>query len=235
MKKSIVFRGIPANTFSEALTSCRQWFNGEIVLSTWEGEYIDDSWPIDKLVLSKDPGPTLGFSNPSLKFSTRQLTSALKGVEESTGDVVLLTRTDMSHSSDIFSFYENNKILCGNMMTIDPDSHLQEKYFRICDWFQLSNRTLISNFVDVMDMHFLYLNSGCCMEQIWNISFLNEVFGYRINPYDLTPFRDRYWNILTKHYNIMNTISTLNSVNLNWADQPEDLSCYLTEEKIHAR
>ena len=113
----------------------------------------------------------------------------------------------MRHSSDIFSFYENNKILCGNMMTIDPASHLQEKYFRICD----------------------------CMEQVWNISFLNEIFGYRINPYDLSPFEDRYWDILTKHYNIMNTISTLKSVNLNWANQPEDLSCYLTEEKIRAK
>ena len=237
MKKSIIFRGLPANTFSECLNECRRWFKGEIVLSTWEDASIDNSWPIDRLVLSKDPGQTLDFLNPSLKFSNRQLTAAFNGVKESTGDVVLLTRTDMKHSSDIFNFYENNKMLCGNMMTIDPLSHLQEKYFRICDWFQLSSRELVSSFVDIIDMHFLYLNSGCCMEQIWNICFLNEAFGYKINPYDLTffEFDDKYWNILTKHYNIKNTISTLKSINLNWANQPEKLSCYLTEEKIHAR
>ena len=112
MKKSIILRGSlsydnhPQSFLSNIVNTIRTWFDGEIIISTWEGQEhnISTSLGIDKIVLTKDPGPG------PIQHWKRQVVSAIEGFNASTGDLVLISRPDMLFEKDIFQFIDTEEL-----------------------------------------------------------------------------------------------------------------------------
>ena len=149
MKYSVVIRGKIFPHTQETINSIRAWFDGEIILSTWKDQEIEKITGYSKVVLSPDPG-----AGPVQQMK-RQLVSYKNGLQESTGEVVLVTRSDMVHyknpfdyfgklqnKNEIFRIFEE-RVIIGNMMTIHPERNCpgetnEQRYFRLNDWFRLA-------------------------------------------------------------------------------------------------
>ena len=249
---SVVFRGIPNEHFEEIINTTRSWHSGEIILSTWNDVEIDESL-VDKVVRDSDPGPVFNFINPSLVHAHRQVLAAYNGVSASEGEKVLLTRADMIHRKNIFDFVVerknkntfnklfDHKVVCGNMMTFDPDTRYgqpRDRYYRVNDWFQCGYRNDILKFVDIKNEIEKYKHSGCCLEQLWFISALNKHTENVIQPIliDQTLSTvEESWKTLLTNFKVVDTRSTAKADNYRWLNQPEYYSCYITESKYETK
>jgi hypothetical protein len=243
MKNSVIFRGSlvydkhPKNYLKESIKILREWFDGEVIVSTWKHQekHLIGIDGIDKIVLSEDPreGP--------IQQLKRQIISYEKGLDVASGNLILVTRTDFIHRKNIFEYHNSlpkfdekfkilkEKLLIGNMMSINPVSNELPNTFRLCDWFQLGNSEDINNWGRVYQT---MINSNIdynCTEKNWFVYFLlkNNVKNIENNTYEIDSF---YWDYILSNFVIKNTITTLNSHNMNWSFQPEKLDCYLTEE-----
>lgn len=248
MKKSVIIRGSvlydkhPQNFINEVVESIRSWFSEEIVLSTWEGQekYISDSLPVDKVVLTPDPGPG------PIQHWNRQVLSYQKGLQFSEGDLVMVTRSDMIHKKDPFQYLDmypnstddlkvfSNKLIVSNMMTIRPDSDEYPNCFRICDWFQVGYRNDIFKWSNVIENIMTFDESKItrmnCTETLWFLSVLKNKFGDDIDIYDSTSINKFAWEAIVNNFIVLDTKTTLQAVNKNWEFQPEYCPCYLNEE-----
>ena len=249
---SIVFRGIPNDHFEEIIFAARSWHDGEIILSTWNDVEVDESL-VDLVVRDGDPGPVLNILNPSLIHAHRQILAAYNGVLASEGKKVLLTRADIIHHKDIFDFVVprknektfnkifDHKIVCGNMMTFDPDTNYgepRERYYRVSDWFQCGYREDVFKFVDIKYEIERYKHSGCCLEQLWFISALNKHTDSVIEPLKLNAWLttvNENWKTILTNFKVIDTRSTAAADNYRWLNQPEYYSCYITENKYEIK
>jgi len=253
-----VLRGIPNKNFREIIDSIRSWHDGEIILSTWNEIEIDESL-VDQVVRTTDPGTVINFSNPSshparsLIHAHRQVLAAHNGICASNGEKILLTRADIIHRKNLFQFVEErkdkqvfnklfeNKVVCGNMMTFDPDTKYgasRDRYYRVCDWFQCGYRHDILKFVDIENEIEKYKNSGCCLEQLWFISALNKHTSHTIDPFSIEEGNSTVlesWKTLLTNFKVIDTRSTAMADNLRWLHQPEYFDCYITEEKYNKK
>ena len=48
-------------------------------------------------------------------------------------------------------------------------------------------------------------------------------------------YYNQYWDYILNNYRILNSVSTLNTLNHNWLVQPEFLDCYLTEDMFNEK
>jgi hypothetical protein len=250
MKKSVIFRGsvlyagaasrdIPKNYLKESVIKLREWFDGEVIVSTWKGqeEHLKGIDGIDKVVLTDDPGPG------PVQHIKRQTLSYINGIKESTGDLLMVTRTDISHEVDpfpyLFELKQNDgafrvfdeRIITGNMMTIYPDGPEYPSHFRICDWFQIGKREDIFKWGDIFGL----INNDIiignpCTEQIWSLSVLKKYYDDSIDYHNIEPIKKYAWDYLLNNFRILDMKSTLKALNHNWNFQPEYLPCYITEK-----
>lgn len=254
MKRSIVIRGSvshqnrPSNHLDHIINSIRFWFDGEIVLSTWmdQKQFVSKNCQdkIDKIVYTDDPGE---INNENLKHFKRQILSSLNGFNQSTGDIVLLTRADVLFNRDIFQHVDDyqfstntlkvfdKKLLVSNMMTIRPDSDEIPNCFRVCDWFQLGYRQDIEKWVNIMDMAMNLdpskMSRENCTESIWFLSVLKKKFGDMIDIYNPSfELKQFAWEAIANNFIVMNTRTSLNVENMNWQFLPEQGSCYFSED-----
>ena len=250
MKKSVIFRGSvyyagaasrnnPKIFLKESIIKLRKWFDGEIIVSTWNGqeEYLKDIDGIDKIVLMDDPGPG------PVQHINRQVLSYINGIIASTGDLLMVTRTDISHEIDpfpyLFQLKQNDgvfkvfddRIITGNMMTIYPYGPEYPSHFRICDWFQIGKREDIFKWGGIYNM---ISNNNIvgnpCTEQIWSLSVLKKYYDSSIDYHDIEPIKDKSWDYILNNFRILDMKSTLKSLNHNWDFQPEYIPCYITEK-----
>jgi hypothetical protein len=245
MKQTIIFRGSvvfnkhPDNFLKESIEVLRNWFDGEVIVSTWKNqkEHVKNIKNIDKIILTDDPGPG------PIQQLNRQIISYEAGLNEASNDLVMVTRTDFIHKKNIFHHLNDNplqqnqfkifkkKLLIGNMMSIDPSSQEVPNTFRLSDWFQVGLREDIENWgrikntISNMDLS----NSGCT-EKIWMTAVLKKNNYKNISPSDTSEIDKNFWDIVVNNFIIKNTKSTLHSYNMNWINQPEDLYCYISEE-----
>jgi hypothetical protein len=248
MKKSVVVRGSlsyerhPQNFINEIVESIREWFPDELIISTWEGQekYLDNNLPIDKIVLTKDPGP-----GPVQQWK-RQAISYQQGIEASSGDLIMVTRSDIVHKKDLFQYlnlYPNytddlkvfsKKLIVANMMTIRPDSDEYPNCFRVSDWVQVGNREDIfiwSNILQsILELDETKLTSMNCTETLWFLSVLKNKFGDLIDIYDSSNINYLAWEAIVNNFIVLDTRTTMESWNRNWDFQPEYCPCYLNEE-----
>jgi len=247
MKKTVVFRGSvvfdkhPKNFLEESVKVLRAWFDDEVIVSTWEGQekYLTKIDGIDKVVISKDPGPG------PIQHLNRQVMSYENGVENANGDLVLVTRTDFMHFIDLFQFYGGqnkvdfrykifkSKLLIGNMMSINPLSYEVPNTYRLADWFQMGLKEDVANWgcisKQIKDKTF----TSPCTEKIWLTSCLSKN-GLSCTPEDTSAIDKDFWHYVISNFVIKNTKSTLKSINMNWINQPENLPSYITEELYNA-
>ena len=223
-----------------------------MIISTWNGQekYLEGIDGIDKIVLSDDPG-----EGPIQQWK-RQTTSYINGFKASTGDLVMVTRSDMIHNKDPFEYLDqypsktinglkmfDNKLVISNMMSINPDVPENPNTFRVCDWMQVGHRKDVQSWCDVMhhvdnldiDLSDILFQSGqTCTEKLWFLSALKNYHPH-INLYDTKSIDHLAWETILSNFIILNTRTTLNSVNLNWKFQPEDLHCYITQDIYHQK
>ena len=245
---SIVYRGIPHETFYDNLKQVRNWHSGEVVLSTWNNVEIDSkiSSMIDHIVRSEDPGEDLDIGNPSLRFASRQAVAAKAGVDKATGKKVLLSRTDINHKESPFDKVQINEsqssykifsapLVVGSIMSIDPSVARSKSvcgdertmFFRICDWFQCGYKIDLEKFTDVQQEIIEARHSGCCLEQLWFVSCFNRNCWMNLNPNCLEDHKNVFWGITTENFKIINSQGFNTS---KWsAKVNEDI--YISEEK----
>ena len=221
---SLVFRGIPdKRVFEEAVAAARKWHDGEIILSTWEGaEEAIDASIVDKLILTRDPGPLKEYRNPSLIHATRQIVAAHHGVREATGTNTLLLRTDCIPHSSLFKFIEErsagdchlfkNKMVCGNIMTIHPDYRgfpPHEIIWRVGDWFQCGTTEDVYRFTDIVDEFEKHKNTGYGLEQIWVYSCFTKFKPECVSG-------KNWWEHLVGNFKIIDNESTGDLINARY-------------------
>jgi hypothetical protein len=245
MHNSIVIRGKLFDRTPMVFNSIKRWFDGEIILSTWKHEDVKQYYKlVDKLILTEDPGP-----GPVQQFK-RQVVSFNEGIQKSTGNKTLVVRTDIICNKDIFKIYDtiiekpnenfklfNNKVLIGNMMTIDPDIGIigepaHSKYFRLCDWVQCGTTEDIKIFGNIITEMKNIKDTILCTEQLWFLSVIKQNLfnNLTVDKYEkILPFN---WDIMLNNFSVFNTKTTLNIENFNWSFQPEFLYGYITEEKF---
>jgi len=254
MKKSIIIRGSisydrhPENFLDKIIESIRSWFTEEIIISTWTNQqryltkYVQDN--VNKIVYTDDPGE---IDNHYLKHFKRQVISYLNGFNESTGDIVMVTRSDILFKKDLFQYVDfyptstdclkvfQKKILVPNMMTIRPDSNEFPNCFRVCDWYQLGYRSDIFAWANILDsamsLDTSKLNHLCGTETIWFLSVLRNKFGDLVDIYNPSDELKKYaWEAIINNFIVMDMRSSLSSENMNWTFLPEHGTCYFSED-----
>jgi hypothetical protein len=244
MKYSVVIRGKIFSHTQETIDSIRTWFDGEIILSTWDDQDISVLKNYDRAVLSKDPGPG------PIQQMKRQLVSYKNGLENASGEVILVTRSDMVHyknpfqyfgilknGNEIFKIFEE-KIVIGNMMSIHPERNCPgeenyQRYFRLNDWFQVGLKEDLNKWCDILDTVEENIDANICTEQFWFAGCLKKYFDKSINLNNLQLYRAFLWLAILNNFRILNTKTTLGANNKNWERQPENLICYLMEHEYN--
>lgn len=257
--QTILFRGSicydkrPINYMPMIVPSIREWFDGEIVVATWEGQerHLNGIGGIDKVVLMRDP--ILDVEPHRRKYPSssmvRQFESFRVGIEACSGDVVCVTRADMHLKSNPFVHFNHeekalgkyrvfeSKVVVGNMMTIHPQkSNPCESYFRVGDWFHMGLKGDLSKFGYAIwyepNNHRDGLTLTDCTERVWVLSLLH---GFSRHPIALDSYQhcDEWdaFEVLLGNFSVMNSRSTLKAHNMNWQMQDEFYPMYMTEDE----
>jgi hypothetical protein len=247
MKQSIVIRGSisyerhPENYLNSVIGSIRSWFDGQIILSTWKEQekYLDKFLEIDEVIFTEDPG-----SGPIQQWK-RQVVSYQKGLEKATGDLVMVTRSDIAYHKNLFKYVDtfpnsttdlkvfDKKLVISNMMTIRPDYDEIPNCFRVCDWIQIGYKNDIYKWSDVLEhvdsLDLSKITNMNCTESLWFLSVLKNKFGKLIDIYDSSNINNSAWEAIVNNFIVMDTRTSLNAENLNWKFLPEYGSCYFSE------
>lgn len=240
--RSVVIRGSINNSLSSVVQSIRNWFDEQLVICTWKQEEnkinSEIESQVNKVVFIDDPGPG------PIQNIKRQLLSFQEGFNNSSGNEILITRSDMLFSKDIFSFLQKSeipgdtfcfvkdKIIIGNIMTIKPESNEIPNTFRISDWFHCSTRESLESLVCGIDLVFgadsnLIQKYKLCTEKLWIQSVLSKKFGFDL--YNSENYDKHFWSVLVNNFQLYNSSSTLGTSNFKYWNQPENLPCYVTE------
>lgn len=246
MKKSIIIRGKIFPHTQETISSIRTWFDGEIILSTWIDQDISNLNGYDVLINTQDPGPG------PIQQMKRQIVSYQEGLRACSGELLLVTRSDMVHYKDPFEHFGQLKnknevfrvfeerVIIGNMMSIHPErncpgEHEHQRYFRLNDWFQIGLKKDLEKWSSVLETVEQNINANICTEQFWFAGCLKKHFDSSIDLYNLRLYKEFLWLAILNNFRILNTKSTLKSINKNWEFQPENLICYLMEEEYNKK
>jgi hypothetical protein len=252
--KSIIIRGAishpnkPHNHILDVVRTIRQWFDEELIICTWKHEAekipIKANEYIDKVIFITDPG-----AGPVQNIK-RQMYSFLAGLQQSLGETLLVTRSDILFHENIFNHIDkypnynstlrfvDDKIVVGNIMSINPNSNENPNTYRVSDWFHCGKRNdiekLISGFEFILDsnetkLQQLFSTGKMCTEKLWMLSILHAYFNTDL--YDSSDIDPLCWQFILNNFIVLNSISTLNTYNLNYPNQPQNMYCYITEEE----
>lgn len=211
---SAVMRGLVNIHTPAVIDSIRKWHDGEIILSTWDGDL--PVLPVDKLVLSKDPGKA------HVHNVRRQITLAKAGVDVAKGEKILLTRTDVMHTVNCFDSIEDGKITLLDFYAMNPDldfssfgSRIRRQFmpqhkafFKITDFVQWGYASEIKDWTSqtVKDLMFQYAKTypypKSTVEQMWCVSFLQQR-GYDTCIERLSDSYDLRWSALIDNFVFM--------------------------------
>ena len=210
---SVVMRGLVNNRTVAVIESIRKWHDGEIILSTWDGDLPE--LPVDKLVLSKNPGKV------HIHNVRRQITLAKAGVDEAKGEKILLTRTDVMHTVNCFESVEEGKIALLDFYAINPDFDFSSvrrtikqqfvpqhrAFFKVSDFVQWGYAQEIKDWTSqkVKDLMFNYSKRytfPTTVEQMWCVSFLQQR-GYDVSIEKLPDSHDLRWSALIENFMFM--------------------------------
>jgi hypothetical protein len=253
--RSVVIRGgiaspkRPGNYVQQCIDSIRTWHTGELILSTWSDQIpaAHSLVGVDRIVYCDDPG------EGPVQQLMRQVMSFYNGVNSVTGHEVMVTRTDMLHFRDLFGLRNafpkkseinlsafTEKLLIGNMMTIIPGAEIDISTYRPGDWFHVGNKEdmlrMGSVCLDIQQLDYKLIHEQrergeICTENLWFRLVLKKYFDESLSIYDWKLDDKFAMHAIVDNFEVMNTITTLQSVNLNWAFQPQRLGCYFSEEQ----
>jgi len=246
MNKSVIIRGKIFEHTQNVINSIRNWFDGELILSTWTNQDIN-IFGVDKVVQQEDPG------DGPVQQAARQIYSYRLGLQSASNNLVMVTRSDIVHNKDLFQFYKtlnqydekfkifDNRIVISNMMTINPEKqhdHIpteRDKYFRCCDWFQVGSKEDLSKWADVLDIFEQHKYSGLCTEQLWMCGLIKKNHFSNFDIDNMMKYKFLFWDYLINNFHIIDMKTTGNATNMNWYNQPENLGCYLMQNEYQEK
>ena len=255
--RSVVVRGSisapkrPGIYVQQCIDSIRTWHTGELILSTWTDQLpaAQGLVGVDRIVYSDDPG------EGPVQQLLRQVMSFYNGVNNVSGDEIMVTRTDMLHFRDLFELRNSypkktvlnlsaftEKLLIGNMMTIRPGAEIDISAYRPGDWFHVGNREDIlrmgSVCLDIQQLDYTLIHAQrergeICTENLWFRLVLKKYFDNNLSIYDWKLSDQLAMHAIIDNFEVMDTITTMQSLNLNWSFQPQRLGCYFSEEQYN--
>jgi hypothetical protein len=258
MKTSIVIRGNNSSGHTQTvIDSIRNWYSGELILSTWLNEDTSKLKGLSFAILNEDPGPGPMFDSPDkhVQNAYRQLISGLKGIIHSSGDLILVIRSDTTINKDIFNFFDDpnfskttdsfkifsKKIVIGNMMSINPDKNHEpfaERAFRVGDWFHMGDKNDLIRYFGSYD----YIHNGknpkhIGVEQNWLGAAIKKYYKKDLDLLNLDQYHQHAWDIILNNFRIINNYTTAKSFCLkkDWINQPENLPAYLSQNEYELK
>lgn len=252
MEKIAIIQGAISDlvTTQQVINSIRDWHDGRIILSCWKSDERSASLLkyYDALVCADDPGPgPFNGKHPVQQHCNlyRQLIgvkSCLSLIEND--GLIFKIRNDCVVTKNVFNYYLkekadifDNKIVCGNMMTIDPlTPYDPSPRFRVSDWFSMGLKKDIEIMYDIFDVvkNTDYSRTYIGTEQMWATSLIKK-HVQNIDIYNLnsSEYLSLAINYIYKNFIVYNMISTLGIKNLkSYKNQPEFLNVYLTEQQF---
>lgn len=115
----------------------------KVILSTWEGSIIPDSWELDEIIFNKDPGSFIGIHrvDPAHQNNiNRQIVSTYNALLKTKTKYAVKMRSDaeLTHAGflDYFKkFGSDSTIVTCSLFTIDGTTY-HHMPFHTSDWFQ---------------------------------------------------------------------------------------------------
>lgn len=144
-KIGIIIRGSVTDLLPDIIREYNENFpSAEIILSTWEGQKIDNI-PCE-VVTSKEPEK---MPTPVSLSINHQALQAKAGIKKSNAEIILMCRTDqIIHNHKIFDIFEKNcpkeKIMVSTIPGFikQPPTDYRYSYY-ICDYCQISTNKLM--------------------------------------------------------------------------------------------
>lgn len=258
MKTSIVIRGADSSGHTQAvIDSIRSWYCGELVLSSWLHQDVSKLNGLSFAVLSRDPGPGPIFDGPHkhVQNAYRQLIAGYEGIKHSSGDVILVIRSDTTMTQSPFHFFDDpafckatdsfkifsKKIVIGNMMSINPDVNYEpiyERSFRVGDWFHLGSREDVLKYFGSYDfMHNGRNPKHIGVEQNWLGATVKKYSKPDLDLLNLDRYHEFAWDIILNNFRVIDNYSTAKSYCLkrDWINQPADHPAYLMQKEYEKR
>lgn len=252
MKTSIVIRGSDSSGHTQSvIDSIRSWYDGELVLSSWLNHDTTKLSGLSFAILNLDPGPGPLFDAPDkhVQNAYRQLIAGHEGVKHSSGDIVLVIRSDttihdtpfhlfdnlrFSKSTDSFKIF-SKKIVIGNMMTINPDAchePAHQRSFRVGDWFHMGDREDMLKYFGSYD----FIHNGrnpkhIGVEQNWLGAAIKKHYKPDLDLLNLDRYHEFAWDIILNNFRVIDNYTTAKSFCLKqqWINQPANHPAYLTQ------
>jgi hypothetical protein len=72
-----------------------------------------------------------------------------------------------------------------------------------------------------------------CTENLWFRLVLKKYFDNNLSIYDWKLSDQLAMHAIIDNFEVMDTITTMQSLNLNWSFQPQRLGCYFSEEQYN--
>jgi len=151
---SVVIQGLPftsnfSNTYIQA-KNIKKWFNGTLILSTWEGVKLPLNHSFDSVVFSLDPGSVV-INNKNSNIN-RQLISSLAGIKAAKTEYVIKIRSDnyIELNSDILKkirMLGKQSIMSFNVTCKNPAK--SNLYCHFSDWVLIGKKETMINLFSV--------------------------------------------------------------------------------------
>ena len=253
MKTSIVIRGgDSAGHMQAVIDSIRSWYDGELLLSSWLHHDVTKLNGLSFAVLNPDPGPGPLFDSPDkhIQNGYRQLIAGYEGIKHSSGDLVLVVRSDTTMTQSPFHFFDDakfskstdsfkifsKKMVIGNMMTINPDVNYEpvhERSFRVGDWFHMGSREDMLKYFGSYDMMHNGRNpKHIGVEQNWLAAAIKKYYKPDLDLLNLDRYHEFAWDIILNNFRVIDNYATAKSFCLKqqWVNQPANHPAYLMQD-----
>lgn len=161
---SLVFQGAftpyvtrDRETYARNIKRSRKVLPGaRIILSTWEGADLPPGLEVDKLVLSKDPGPLapLKLDDDKANNGNRQLITTQAGLAAVTTPYAVKMRTDCFlehagfldyHAEQVKRDRGRERLLACSFFTLDP-TIFERLPYHLSDWFHFGPTALLQSY-----------------------------------------------------------------------------------------
>ena len=151
---SIIVQGLPftsklSNTYILA-KKIKKWFNGTLILSTWDGVKLPLNHSFDFVVFSLDPGSVV-INNKNSNIN-RQLISSLAGIKKAKTEYVIKMRSDSYIELDLgilkkIRMLGEQSIMSFNVTCKNPAK--SNLYCHFSDWVLIGKKETMINLFSV--------------------------------------------------------------------------------------
>lgn len=211
MNATVVLSGCLYKRTQEVINTIRKWFDGELIISTWDNETTLFGG-VDKYVYSKDPG------GGPVQNVYRQICSSYAGIKNASNPIILRTRADIAFTKNPFRFIDKHRknngelqifgsrIIYGSVNTFNHAGSVNARLFSPSDMWQCGHYSDMCKLSDLsledLNKHISY---DMCAEQAW---FLTAINKFSQNKFTTERTEE---NIKASYVSFINNLCIINS------------------------